>query len=812
MAALLRRRGRGGKRVRIDAREPPVDRAKTSRFGYYDGLRPQTPGLRAPLDVGERSRAFPRDSRGTLSGVPQDGSRDNVLARPGRPRYSAKRPMTLDFGINTGFVEELYSQYLENPASVEPDWRAYFDTRLAATNGSGGAATPRPFVERVERTLPIVNGELARSLDRAFVPAREPREPSSTSVLDRRGHERDVLAEAAIQARVYKLLNAYRVRGHLFAHIDPLGSPKPAPPELDLRNFDLVRGDLDKPFPTIDLAGMPPVATLRENPPGARGDVLPHHRRRVHPRRGSRAARVAAAGDGVDAEPPGPRRRGAAPHPHQAQRRRDLRAVHPAQLRRGHQALLARRAPRASSPCSTCSSSRPRDARCEEIVIGMAHRGRLNVLANIMGKSVREIFAAFEDADPERFLGGGDVKYHLGYSTDCVTVAGKNVHLTHDVQPEPPRVRQPRGRGPHARQAGAAGAGQRQRSALEALGPGARAGCCRCSSTATPRSWAQGIVAETLNLTGLRGYTTGGTVHVIVNNQIGFTTDPEDSRSTRYASDITRMLKVPVFHVNGEDPEAVAQVAHLAVEWRQRFAHGRGDRHVLLPPPRPQRGRRAALHPAVDVPGHRPQADRPPGVRQAPHRDGPRHREQRRRHRRHAARGPRRRPRRREAARLRARDLRHGRRVAELPRRPRLGHARGAHRGERRAHPRPLRAPRRAAPGLQRAPQGAAHPPGAARGHPLGRALRLGDRRDAGVRHPPRRHARRCASRARTCSAAPSATATPCSSTPRRARATPRSPAWPRPPAASRSTTAPSPSRACSASTSATASTSPRRW
>ena len=162
--------------------------------------------------------------------------------------------MALDFGINTGFVEELYAQYLENPESVEASWRSYFDDRLGSTNGNG------ELLRRVPG-FPLTNGHLARSLDIAFQPHVSAPPPSVPSP---RSQERELLAEAAIRGRVFQLLNAYRVRGHLFAHIDPLGVPPEAPPELELSKFDLSPEDLDKPFPTIDLAGAAPVQTLRE--------------------------------------------------------------------------------------------------------------------------------------------------------------------------------------------------------------------------------------------------------------------------------------------------------------------------------------------------------------------------------------------------------------------------------------------------------------------------------------------------------------------------------------------------------------------
>jgi 2-oxoglutarate dehydrogenase E1 component len=191
----------------------------------------------------------------------------------------------------------------------------------------------------------------------------------------------------------------------------------------------------------------------------------------------------------------------------------------------------------------------------EEIVIGMAHRGRLNVLANTMNKNVREIFAAFRDNNPERNLGRGDVKYHLGQSTDRTTSTGRSVHLTLAFNPSHLEFVNPVVEG-------RVRAKQERRKRLNVMpllihGDAAFMG--------------QGIVPETLNLAGLEGYSTGGTVHLVVNNQIGFTTLPQDSRSTRYCTDITRMMKVPVFHVNGEDPEAVIQVTRLAIEFRQRF-------------------------------------------------------------------------------------------------------------------------------------------------------------------------------------------------------------------------------------------------
>jgi 2-oxoglutarate dehydrogenase E1 component len=193
-----------------------------------------------------------------------------------------------------------------------------------------------------------------------------------------------------------------------------------------------------------------------------------------------------------------------------------------------------------------------------EIVIGMAHRGRLNVLCNILGKDQRVIFREFEDDAPEQFRGGGDVKYHLGHSSDWVTSTGREIHLSMCFNPShleyinPVALGRVRAKQDHH--------GDRERRAAMVVlihGDAAFAG--------------EGIVQETLNLSELPAYTVGGTLHVVVNNQLGFTTSPGQGRSNRYATDIAKMLQIPIFHVNGEAPEAVAQVVDVALDYRERF-------------------------------------------------------------------------------------------------------------------------------------------------------------------------------------------------------------------------------------------------
>ncbi len=195
-----------------------------------------------------------------------------------------------------------------------------------------------------------------------------------------------------------------------------------------------------------------------------------------------------------------------------------------------------------------------------EIVLGMAHRGRLNVLANILRKPYEEIFAEFEEHySPDAKDGDGDVKYHLGFSSDRTTPSGAQIHLSLTPNPSHLEAVDPVVEGRTRAKQFLFGDNERKLGIPVLVhGDAAFAG--------------QGLVAETLNLSQLAGYRTGGTIHVIVNNQIGFTTAPADARSTTYCTDVAKMIQVPIFHVNGEDPEAVVYVAELALDFRQAFS------------------------------------------------------------------------------------------------------------------------------------------------------------------------------------------------------------------------------------------------
>ena len=196
--------------------------------------------------------------------------------------------------------------------------------------------------------------------------------------------------------------------------------------------------------------------------------------------------------------------------------------------------------------------------KINEVVLAMAHRGRLNVLANVIGKSAQQIFREFADIDPELHIGRGDVKYHLGHSNDVKTASGHRIHLSLCFNPSHLEFVDPVAIGRvRAKQDRVEDFDRRRGLALLIHGDAAFAG--------------EGVIQETLNMSQLEAYKIGGTLHVVVNNQIGFTTSPSEGRSTTYATDVAKMLQIPIFHVNGEDPEAVAQVIRLGMDFRREF-------------------------------------------------------------------------------------------------------------------------------------------------------------------------------------------------------------------------------------------------
>jgi 2-oxoglutarate dehydrogenase E1 component len=467
--------------------------------------------------------------------------------------------MEFDFGINQGFVEEQYLRYQGNPASVDPSWRRFFESLergRAAELAGGGAA------EQAESGAQsgVQNGATAHAKANgngrpaALLPATAEYAPPAGSNLAQASLSADALLVSELQGRVSAMVNAYRVRGHIYADVDPLNRNPLEPTELSLEAFGLDQIDPQTVFFTGDMAGPTTlplheiVARLKETycrSIGVEYTFIEVPEERLWLQRSmestlnrqdlSHQEQLGLLTKLIDAE-------------------LFEQFLHTKYV--GAKRFSLEGAESVIPLIELLIQSAARHS-VDEIVIGMAHRGRLNVLANVMEKSMRELFFAFNDDRPEMHLGRGDVKYHMGFSSDRA-IDGKRVHLTLCFNPSHLEWVNPVVEG-RARAKGDRKGDNERRTVLPLLihGDAAFAG--------------QGVVAETLNFARLQGYTTGGTIHVVINNQIGFTTAPEDSRSSPYCTDITRMLRCPVFHVNGEDPEAVAQVVRLAADYRQRF-------------------------------------------------------------------------------------------------------------------------------------------------------------------------------------------------------------------------------------------------
>ena len=426
-----------------------------------------------------------------------------------------------DFGINAGYVEELHARWQQSPQSVDAAWRELFEGGGDGANGAPAGA--------------YTNGHA----NGVATGARAARDTNGVATEQ--------------QNLVAQLVNAYRVRGHLYAKLDPLADPTDAKPELEPSNFGLSDVSPSATFFTAGMTGLPERATLAQ--------IVAH------------LSETYCSSIGVEythIEEPEPRtwlqERMESTRNHASLDRTELLRI----LTKLTDAEIfeqfvhknfvgAKRfsleGAESMIPLIDLLVEAAGSHGIEELVIGMPHRGRLNVLVNVMAKNVREIFAAFDDKKGERFLGAGDVKYHLGYSTDVKTRTGKPVHLSLAFNPSHLEFVNPVVEG----RVRAKIDRRKRKSTMPLLIHGDAA------------FMGQGVVAETLNLSQLPGYCTDGTIHLVVNNQIGFTTLPSDSRSTRYCTDIARELRVPVFHVNGEDPEAVIQVTRLAVEFRLRF-------------------------------------------------------------------------------------------------------------------------------------------------------------------------------------------------------------------------------------------------
>ncbi|MGN6524521.1 MAG: multifunctional oxoglutarate decarboxylase/oxoglutarate dehydrogenase thiamine pyrophosphate-binding subunit/dihydrolipoyllysine-residue succinyltransferase subunit, partial [Actinomycetes bacterium] len=405
------------------------------------------------------------------------------------------------------------------------------------------------FLRRIHQLLLGQDG----FYDAVFAALRIPYEPIRWQQDISASHEDDVVK----QARVQELIHAYRVRGHLMADTDPLEFRQRAHPDLDVVNHGLTLWDLDREFATGGFAGRP-MATLRE----ILGVLRDSYCRRI-------GIEYMHIQDPVERE--WIQQRVEVPHtsPSREEQLRILRRLNAAeafetflQTKYVGQKRFSLEGGESVIPLLDKVLTSAARTGLDEVAIGMAHRGRLNVLANIAGKSYSQIFREFEgNLDPRSVQGSGDVKYHLGTQGTYTAETGEQCTVSLAANPSHLEAVDPVLEGiARAKQDKVnKGGGDEGFTVLPILihGDAAFAG--------------QGVVAETLNLSQLRGYRTGGTIHVVINNQVGFTTSPASSRSSFYCTDVARMVQAPVLHVNGDDPEAVVRVAQLAFDFRQTF-------------------------------------------------------------------------------------------------------------------------------------------------------------------------------------------------------------------------------------------------
>jgi len=441
------------------------------------------------------------------------------------------------FGGNAPYVEELYESYLDNPGSVPDQWRSYFDQlqHLPATDGSEAT--------RDRAHAPVVESFAQRAKSNSFL---------------QRAQEPD-LSVASKQVYVQSLIAAYRSLGARFADLDPLKrQDRPEIPELDPAFYGLTEADLDQVYAatntyftkadTMTLRDM--LKALRDTYCGSVGAEFTHISDPAAKRWIQERLESTLGVPAFDAD----RKRHILQQVTEAEGlERFLHTKYVGQKRfslEGGESFIA---------CMDEAVNHAGENGVQEIVVGMAHRGRLNMLVNIMGKMPADLFAEFEGKHAEG-LTDGDVKYHNGFSSDLSTRGGP-VHLSLAFNPSHLEIVNPVVEGSvRARQDRRDDTLGEQVLPVLVHGDAAFAG--------------QGVVMETLNLAQTRGYGTGGTLHIVINNQIGFTTsDPRDTRSTLYCTDVVKMIEAPVFHVNGDDPEAVVYVTRLALDYRMRFRH-----------------------------------------------------------------------------------------------------------------------------------------------------------------------------------------------------------------------------------------------
>ncbi|MDO9711823.1 2-oxoglutarate dehydrogenase E1 component [Paracraurococcus lichenis] len=453
-------------------------------------------------------------------------------------------------GANAAFLADLYARWVEKPESVDPSFAELFDAlgdeaRAVLTDATGASWAPRP------------RGGFAPEPEAP--PAPKKGEKPAPSTAPGAADPAAIRAAQLDSIRALMLIRSYRVRGHLEAQLDPLGLQQPkSHPELDPATYGFTEADWDRPIFINGVLGLD-TATVRQimavcratycGPIGVEFMHIQDPDQKAWIQQRMEGAPWATAFD-----------KGA--------KRQILEHLTEAE---GFEAFCARKyvstkrfgleggettIPAVQEVIETAAK-----AGVNEIAIGMAHRGRLNVLVNVVKKPYTQVFSEFKGvgANPDDVQGSGDVKYHLGTSTD-IEIAGRTIHLS--LQPNPSHLEavDPVVVGKVRARQDMAGDTKTRRTVMGILlhGDAAFAG--------------QGLVYETMAMSQLIGYRTGGTVHIVTNNQIGFTTVPVHAYSGLYCTDIAKAVQAPIWHVNGDNPEAVVFVSRLAAEFRQQFA------------------------------------------------------------------------------------------------------------------------------------------------------------------------------------------------------------------------------------------------
>ena len=463
-------------------------------------------------------------------------------------------------GTNATYIEDLYARYQENPGSVDSEWRNFFanfqDNKDDVIKEADGPSWSR-------KDWPIAaNGEMISALDSDWS-GQENEDALKNKISASAAEQGTTLSPSETQKatqdsiRALMMIRAYRVRGHLAADLDPLNlSQRQAHPELQPESYGFAEEDWDRPIFIDHVLGLE-YASVRE--------IIDILRRTycakigvefMHISDPEQKAWIQERIEGADKEiqftPEG--KKAILSKLVEAEMFEKFLDVKYTGTKRfgldgGESAV----------PALEQIIKRGGHLGVKDIILGMPHRGRLNVLVSVMGKPYRALFNEFKggSANPDDVEGSGDVKYHLGASSDRA-FDGNNVHLSLTANPSHLEIVDPVVLG-------------KARAKQDQLGDEDRTKVLPLLLHGDAAFAGQGVVAECFGLSGLVGHRTGGSIHFIVNNQIGFTTAPHFSRSSPYPSDVARMIEAPIFHVNGDDPEAVVHVAKVAIEFRQKF-------------------------------------------------------------------------------------------------------------------------------------------------------------------------------------------------------------------------------------------------